>query len=41
LFEFIDLKKYLESITGVKVDLVTKEGISPYIKPYIKEVEVL
>ena len=41
LFEFVDLKEYLESITGVKVDLVTEKGISPYIKPYIKKIEVL
>ena len=41
LLEFIDLKEYLESITGIKVDLVTEDGISPYIKPYIEEVEVL
>jgi predicted nucleotidyltransferase len=41
LLEFIDLKEYLEDITGIKVDLVTEEGISPYIKPYIKEIEVL
>lgn len=41
LLEFIALKGYLENITGIKVDLVTEEGISPYIKPYIEEVEVL
>ena len=41
LLEFIDLKEYLESITGIKVDLVTEDGISPYIKPYIEGVEVL
>ncbi len=41
LLEFIDLKEYLEDITGIKVDLVTEESISPYVKPYIKEIEVL
>ncbi len=41
LLEFIDLKEYLEDITGIKVDLVAEDGISPYIKPYIKEIEVL
>ena len=41
LLEFIDLKEYSEGITGIKVDLVTEDGISPYIKPYIKEIEVL
>ena len=41
LLEFIDLKEYLENITGIRVDLVTEDGISPYIKPYIKEIEVL
>ena len=40
LFEFIDLKEYLENITGVTVDLVTEEGISPYVKPCIKGIEV-
>lgn len=41
LLDFIELKEYLEDITGIKVDLVTEEGISPYIKPYVKEIEVL
>jgi len=40
LFEFVDLKEYLENITGVTVDLVTEEGISPYVKPCIEEIEV-
>lgn len=41
LLEFIELKEYLENITGIKIDLVTEKGISPYIKPYIKAIEVL
>ena len=41
LLMFIGLKEYLEGITGVEVDLVTEDGISPYVKPYINEVEVL
>ncbi|MEO2069623.1 MAG: nucleotidyltransferase family protein [Desulfurobacteriaceae bacterium] len=41
LLEFIELKKYLESITGIKVDLVTEDGISPHIKPYIEATEIL
>ena len=36
---FIHLCFYLDSLFGQKVDLLTPEGISPYIKPYIdKEV---
>ena len=40
LFEFVDLKYYLEEITGLQVDLTTDKGISPFIKPYIREIEV-
>jgi len=28
----------IERIIGVKVDILTEESISPFIKPYIKEV---
>ncbi len=41
---FIELLKAEEEITrilGIKVDLLTEESISPFIKPYIKEVEAL
>ena len=41
---FIELLRAEEEITrilGIKVDLLTEESISPFIKPYIKEVEAL
>ena len=40
LYELVDLKEYLESLLEAKVDLLTESDISPYIKPYIKRVEV-
>ena len=41
-FEFVRLERYLEEILGVKVDLQTKESISPYIRKYIeKEVKIV
>lgn len=37
---FINLAYYLEELFGKKVDLVTMESLSPYIKPYIiKEIQ--
>ena len=36
--EFMRIQEELEKILGVKVDLLTEESISPFIKPYIKEV---
>ncbi|WP_369018246.1 nucleotidyltransferase family protein [Thermatribacter velox] len=36
--EFIRFQEELEKLLGVKVDLLTEESISPFIKPYIKEV---
>jgi len=40
-FDIIELEEYLSSILDVKVDLLTEEGISPYILPYIEEIRVL
>ena len=34
-FLFFHLADYLEEITGVKVDLVTNDGIKPNRRPYI------
>ncbi len=34
---FINLVFYLEELLGRKVDLLTPESISPYIKPYIEK----
>jgi len=41
LIELIRLEEEIERILGIKVDLLTEEGISPFIKPYIKEVVVI
>ena len=38
LIELLRLEEEIERILGIKVDLLTEEGISPFIKPYIKEV---
>ena len=34
---FIHLAFFLEELLGRKVDLLTPESISPYIRPYIEE----
>lgn len=34
-FKFIELERYLSSILGIKVDLVTKNGIKPTVKSSI------
>ena len=31
LFEFMDLEDYLENLIEVKIDLVSKKGLKPYI----------
>ena len=38
-WEIVDLKEYLESLLGVKVDLVTKDGVMrrPKLWKYIRE----
>ena len=35
LFELASIKVNLESLTGKTIDLVTTNGTSPYIKPFI------
>ena len=37
---FIHLADYLEELFGRRVDLLTKDGMSPYMRPYI-EAEVI
>ncbi|MBF0567160.1 MAG: nucleotidyltransferase family protein [Nitrospirae bacterium] len=37
LIEFIELENYLKKLLGVKVDLVTKDALKPYIGKYILE----
>ena len=36
-FEFLDLEEYLEQILGIKVDLVTKQALKPFIGKRILE----
>lgn len=39
LFKFLELERYLEKLLGVKVDLVSKKALKPYIgKRILKEV---
>lgn len=37
MFEFLDLEEYLSNILGIKVDLVTKGALKPYIGKRILE----
>lgn len=37
LFEFMDLEEYLSKLLKVKVDLVSKKALKPYIERYILE----
>ena len=37
LIKFVGLEQKLSDILGVKVDLVTKQGLSKYVKPYIQD----
>ncbi len=37
MFEFLDLEEYLSTILGIKVDLVTKGALKPYIGKRILE----
>ena len=41
LIELVRIEEELSELLGVKVDLLTEESISPFIKPYIKEVKVI
>lgn len=36
-FEFLDLEEYLSNMLGIKVDLVTKNALRPYIGKCILE----
>ena len=36
-FELLDTEEKLSNLLGRKVDLVTKAGLSKYIKPYIQD----
>lgn len=37
LLDLIEVEQELSKILGIKVDLVTKQGLSRYIKPYIQD----
>jgi len=41
LIELVRIEEELSKLLGIKVDLLTDEGISPFIRPHIKEIEVL
>jgi hypothetical protein len=36
-FEFLELEEYLENLLGMKIDMVTKKALKPYIGKYILE----
>ena len=39
LFEFMDLEEYLQNIFGIKVDLVSRKALKPYIgRQILKEI---
>lgn len=38
--ELLRIEEELSQLLGVKVDLLTEEQISPFIKPYIMEMEI-
>jgi len=39
--EFVKIQDELKNLLGVKVDLLTEESISPFIKPFIKDVVII
>jgi predicted nucleotidyltransferase len=41
LFKWIALEEELSEKLGRKVDLVTEDGVSPYIRPYIEQEKVV
>ena len=41
LFQFISIKLNLEKILKTKVDLISSNGISPRISPYIEKEKIL
>ncbi|MDZ7739593.1 MAG: nucleotidyltransferase family protein [Bacteroidales bacterium] len=41
LFDFISIKLQLEKILNKKVDLVSENGVSPRVRPYIENDKVL
>ncbi len=41
LFDFVRMKLQLEDILHLSVDLVSANGLSPYVKPYIDKDKML
>ncbi|GAB3790669.1 hypothetical protein GCM10028818_61100 [Spirosoma horti] len=41
LFDFVRMKLQLEDILHMPVDLISANGLSPYIKPYIDQDKML
>jgi len=41
LFQFIEIKLNLEKILNSKIDLISSNGLSPRIKPYIEKEKIL
>ena len=41
LFQFISIKLNLEKILHTKIDLISSNGISPRIRPYIEKEKIL
>ncbi|PIZ47826.1 DNA polymerase beta [candidate division WWE3 bacterium CG_4_9_14_3_um_filter_41_6] len=37
LLDLIGIEQSLSAILGVKVDLITKDGLNKYVKPYIQD----
>ena len=40
LFEFLDIKEYLEKLLGREVDLVPRQGLKPRLRPIVAREEI-
>lgn len=41
LFKIIEIEDHLKMELGQEVDLVTEDGLSPYIRPYVEKDKVI
>lgn len=41
LFKLMEIEENLRKKLGCEVDLVTEDGLSPYIKPYVEKEKVI
>ena len=41
LFKLMEIEKALEQDLGRQIDLVTEDGLSPYIRPYVEKEKVV